>query len=119
MRNAVQKIQRAVEWIDDPAMRLIAAFASTAFLAKKAVAWARKLEFFAQDFLGSPIRGGDEIGRALQRGLQVLDFAEIALERATRLARGLDHHVEEGGAEHGRSRRMPSAMCAACPLGRA
>jgi hypothetical protein len=112
MRNAVQKIQRAVERIDDPAVRLVAAFARTAFLAEKAIAWARKLELFAQDFLGPPIRGGDEIGRALQRGLQVLDFAEIALERAARLTRGLDHHIEEGGAEHGRSGRMPlRKMC--------
>src|ERR1700745_3658621 len=31
----------------------------------------------------------------------MLELAEIALERAAGLARGLDHHVEKGGAEHG------------------
>jgi len=59
------------------------------------------LEFLAQDFLGAPVGSGDEIGRPLERRLQMLDLAEIALERTARLARGLDHHVEEGGAEHG------------------
>jgi hypothetical protein len=47
------------------------------------------------------VGGGDEIGRPLERYLQVLDLTEIALERAAGLARGLDHHVEEGGTEHG------------------
>src|ERR1700756_2161403 len=58
-------------------------------------------EFLTQDFLGVPVRGGDEIGWPLERGLQVLDLAEIALERAAGVARGLDHHVEKGRAEHG------------------
>src|SRR5499427_2567101 len=58
-------------------------------------------ELLAQDFLRVPVRGGDEIGRPLERRLQVLDLAKIALERAAGLARGLDHHVEKGGAEHG------------------
>jgi hypothetical protein len=30
----------------------------------------------------------------------MLDLAEVALERAAGAARGLDHHVEEGGAKH-------------------
>src|SRR5215467_6668706 len=99
--NSVQKIQRAVERIDDPAVSLVAAFARAAFLAQKTVAGTRMLELVAQDFLGAPVGSGDEIGRPLERRLQMLDLAEIALERAARLARGLDHHVEEGGAEHG------------------
>ncbi len=82
-------------------MRLVTAFACAAFLAQKAVTRPRMLELLAQNFFGALIRGGYEISRPLQRGLQVLDLAEIALERAARLARGLDHHVEKGGAEHG------------------
>src|SRR5262249_53940078 len=38
--------------------------------------------------------------RALERDLQVLDLAEVALEHATGLACGLHHHVEKGGASH-------------------
>src|SRR5260370_12665962 len=78
-------------------------------------------EFLTQDFLGVPVRGGDEIGRPLERGLQVLDLAEIALERAAGLARGLDQRVEKGGAEHGGpgSGNDGPAVGSQCPLGRA
>src|SRR5215472_4157491 len=121
VRNSVQKIQRAVERIDDPAVSLIAAFARATLLAQKTVAGTRMLELVAQDFLGAQVGGGDEIGRPLERGLQMLDLAEIALERAARLARGLDHHVEEGGAEHGgpRSGGDGPAVGPRCPLRRA
>src|SRR5262249_4457312 len=44
--------------------------------------------------------GADEIARSLDRDLQVLDLAEVALEAARGLAGGGDHHVEEGGAKH-------------------
>ena len=80
---------------------LSAAFARAAFLADEAVAGTRLFELLAHDLLGAPVGRGDEIGRPLERDLQVLDLAEIALERAAGLARGLDHHVEEGGTEHG------------------
>src|SRR5258708_10942700 len=78
-------------------------------------------EFLTQDFLGAPVRGGDEIGRRPERGLQALDLAEIALEGAAGLARGLDQHVEKGGAEHGgpRSGNDAPAGGSQCPLGRA
>src|SRR5262249_57188157 len=36
---------------------------------------------------------------------------EVALEGAARLARGLDHHVEEGGTKHGRSRDENPDVC--------
>src|SRR5499426_4543947 len=119
--NSVQKVQRAVERIDDPAVSLIAAFARAAFLAQKTVAGTRMLELVAQDFLGAPVGSGDEIGWPLERRLQMLDLAEIALERAARLARGLDHHVEEGGAEHGgpRSGGDGPPVGPQCPLRRA
>src|SRR5262245_7527562 len=112
MRNPVQKVQRAVERVDDPAMRLVAAFACAAFFAQKTITRSRMRELLAQDFLGALIRGGYEIGRPFQGGLQVLNFAEVALEGAACLARGLDHHVEEGGAKHGRSRDEKPDACA-------
>src|SRR5262249_23931292 len=100
---------------------LVAAFARAAFLAQETVAGTRMRELLAQDFLRVPVRGGDEIGRPLERRLQVLDLAEIALERAAGLARGLDHHVEKGGAEHGgpRSGNDGPAVGSQCPLRRA
>ena len=46
--------------------------------------------------VGTAIGHGDEIGRPLQRHLEILDLAEIALEAAAGAARGLDHDVDEG-----------------------
>ena len=62
------------------------------------------LQLRVERLLGAAVGGGDEIGRALERDLQLLDLAEIALERARGLARGGDHHVEQGGVEHGARR---------------
>ena len=55
-----------------------------AFLAEEAVAGPRLGELGAERFLGAVVGGGDEIARALQRDLQVLDLAEVALERCAR-----------------------------------
>ena len=96
MRNAVQKIGSAVERIDDPGVALVGAFAGAAFLADKTVARPRLGEVRVEHFLGALVRQRDEIGRSLQRHLQVLDLAEIALEAASRAPRGLDHDVDEG-----------------------
>ena len=63
MWNAVQKVQRAVDRIDDPAVGLVAAFPCAAFLAEETVARTRELQLLAQDLLGQPVGGGDEIGR--------------------------------------------------------
>src|ERR1022692_100480 len=101
LRNAVQKIGGAVERVDDPAVRLVGALARTSFLAEKAVTGPRLGELLVQRLLGAAIGGRDEIRRALERDLQLLQFAEIALERARGLARGGDHHVEQGGVVHG------------------
>ena len=38
-------------------------------------------ELLAQEFLGVPVRGGDEISRPLERCLQVLDLAWVAAGR--------------------------------------
>ena len=101
LRNAVQEIGGAVERIDDPGVRLVGAFAAAAFLADEAVARTRLVEFRVERLLGAAVGGGDEIRRAFERNLQLLDFAEIALERAARFARGGDHHVEQCGVGHG------------------
>ena len=50
---------------------------------------------------GALVGGGDEIGRPLQRHLQVLDLAEVAVEPAAGAPRGLDHDVEKRGVKHG------------------
>ena len=96
MRNAVQEIGGAVERIDDPGVALVGAFARAAFLADETVARPRLGEILVQHFLGALVRLGDEIRRALQRHLQMLDLAEIALEAAPGAARGFDHDVDEG-----------------------
>ena len=72
-----------------------------AFLAEKAVIRPRLGEFLVDDFLGAAVGGGDEIARALERDLQVLDLAEIALEALAGPIGGLGHDVEDGGMLHG------------------
>src|SRR5262249_58879538 len=104
MRNPVQKVQRAVERVDDPAMRLVAAFACAAFFAQKAIPRPRMLELLAQDFLRALVRGGYEIGRSVEGGLEVLNFTEVALEGAARVSRGLGHPLAEGPTQPGRAR---------------
>ena len=84
MRNAVQEVGGAVERIDDPGDGSCRCPRGAAFLAEEAVARPRLGQFLAQDFLGAPVGRGDEIGRALERDLQVLDLAEVALEAARR-----------------------------------
>src|ERR1700730_995980 len=101
MRDAVKKIQRAVERIDDPAVGLVGAFMQPAFLSQEAVAGTCVFELGPQCLFRAPIRGSDEACGPLPRDLQLLDLPEIPLERAACLVRGLDHDVEERGAEHG------------------
>src|ERR1700687_3838546 len=101
LRNAVQKIGGAVERIDDPGVALVGALALAAFLADKAVTGPRLGKFGQQRLLGAAVGGGDEITRTFERDLQLLQFAEIAFERARGLARGGDHDVQESGVLHG------------------
>ncbi len=101
MRNAVQEIGGAVERIDDPAVALVGARERAAFLAEKAVIRPRLGELLAQRLLGAAVGRGDEIARALERHLQMLDLAEIALEPAPGAMRRLDHDIENRGVLHG------------------
>ena len=88
LRDAVQEVGGAVERIDDPGVGLVGALVPAAFLAEEAVARPRLGKFVAQRLLGAAVGGGDEIGRALERDLQLLDLAEVALQRARGLAGG-------------------------------
>ena len=71
-----------------------------ALLGEEAEAGPRLLQLGDQHLLGAAVGGGDEIARALQRDLQVLDLAEIAGEAAAGLEHGLDHDVEKRRAGH-------------------
>jgi hypothetical protein len=102
LRNAVQEIGGAVQGIDDPGVALVAALARAAFLAEKAVARPRPGEIGVEHLLGALVGERDEIRRPLQRHLQMLDLAEIALKVAAGAARRLDHDIDEGGIEHQR-----------------
>ena len=109
MRNAVQEVGGAVERIDDPAMGLVGAGMRAAFLAQEAVIRPRLGKLLAHDRFGLAVGGGDEIARPLQRYLQVLDLAEIALEASSGAVRGLDHDVEDCGVGHGLAVRCNGA----------
>ena len=93
----MQEVGGAVERIDNPGVGLVGALVAAAFLAEEAVARPRLQQFRAQDLLGAVIGGRDEIRRTLERHLQVLDLAEVALEAAAGLARGGFHDVQQGG----------------------
>ena len=58
------------------------------FLDQEAVAGPRARQFLDQDALGALVGDGDEIGRTLERNLQIFEFAEIADQGAAGLARG-------------------------------
>src|SRR5262249_24122821 len=94
-------IGSAVERIDDPAVGLVGAVDASAFLAYEAVARARLGKLAAQHLLGAMVGRADEIAGSLERDLQPLDLAEVALEPARGLLRGPDHHVEKRRLHHG------------------
>jgi hypothetical protein len=100
MGHAVQEVRRPVERIDDPAPRRVGALDIGAFLAEEPVIGPCAQEFLLQDLLGRPVRAADEIAGPLGRDLQVLHLAEILHQAPPRLAGGLDHDVEIGGALH-------------------
>ena len=102
VRNAVQEVGGAVERIDDPHIGLVGALARAAFLADEAVAGPGLGQFVVERLLRALVGRGDEIRRTFQRDLQILDLAEIALQRAAGAARGFHHDVEKGGMQHRR-----------------
>ena len=56
-------------------------------------------QLLAQDLLAAAVGGADEVARALDRDLEVLDLAEVAHEMAGGLAGRLHHHGDVGGAK--------------------
>src|SRR5262249_29727656 len=86
--------------LEEPGASLARALARARFFAETPVAGACVHELLAQGLLGAVVGRAHEIRRPLERHLQLLNLAEIALEPAPGLARGLDHDVEEGGVEH-------------------
>src|SRR3989338_4047298 len=97
MGNAVKEVRRAVERIDDPAVRLVAAFEDPAFLHQEAVTRPGLRKLLEKNLLRLLVGGGNEVRRPLERDLQVFDFAEVALQAARRLAGGSDHYAHRGG----------------------
>ena len=95
-RDAVQEVGGAVERIDDEAMGAVGAFHLAMLLEQKAVAGSRAGQLLVQDLLGAGVGGADEVRRAFERDLKLLDLAEIAREAAARFSRGADHHVHQG-----------------------
>ena len=97
VRDGVQEVGGAVQRVDDPGVGLVGPLDQAALLAKEAVAGAGLGQRFEDHLLGLEVGGGDEIGRRLFGHLQLAEFAEIAVEAARRLARGVAHHLQEGG----------------------
>src|SRR5580658_1033055 len=83
MWNAVQEIGGAVERIDDPAVGLVGTFAKSAFLAEKSISRPCFGKLLVDDLFGAAVGGGDKITRSLDRNLQLLDLAQIALEASS------------------------------------
>ena len=100
-RQAVQKVGGAVERIDMPGMRFVGALDKARFFHDETVAGARPRKLFEQGLFGAFVSGSDEVARSLDRDLQVLDLAEIALQAAPGFERGRNHHIHQGGADHG------------------
>jgi hypothetical protein len=96
----VQEVGRAVERVDVPAMALVGTFDDPAFFHDEAEIGAGLLQGVAQDLLGLPVRGRDEIARTLARDLEILNLPEVALEGLLRLHHGVGHHGHQGRADH-------------------
>ena len=89
MRDAVEEIGGAVERVDDPAMVRVGALGLAAFLEQQPVARPGALQLGLQRALGAQIGGRDKIAGPLDRDLQLLDLAEIALEPRAALSAAL------------------------------
>ena len=73
---------------------------SAALLHQEAVAGARLGQLLPDDVLGLVVGGRDEVRGTLDGDLKLLDLAEVARERAARLAGCRNHHVHQGGGGH-------------------
>ena len=81
--QAVQEVGRAVERVDDPAVvRRRRAPSAPLSSSRKAVVGPGAGSAPARILLGAAVGGGDEVARALDRDLELLDLAEVAHEVA-------------------------------------
>ena len=96
MRQAVQKVGRAVERVDDPAIRVVRTLDLAALFHHEAIFRTALGELFEDCLLGAKVRLGDEIGRAFLGDLQGLRFAEIAAQAFGRLPGGVNHDGHDG-----------------------
>ena len=97
MRNAVQEICRAVEWVDDEAVGFIRAVNFALLFHKKAVAGTITAQVLKDNFFGRFIGFGDKIRWAFARNLQMLSLAKITQQRTRRLTRRRLHDSHKGG----------------------
>ena len=89
----MEKVRGAVERIDDPAVRLVAAFDDPAFLHQEAIPRPGLRQFLEKNLLRLLVGGCNKVRRPLERDLQVFDFAEVTLQAARRLAGGSNHYA--------------------------
>src|SRR5690242_14140719 len=109
MRNAVQKIRRAVQRIDNPAVPRVRPRFGSALLDQQGVAGACPPQLRLKNALGLQISGRDEFAGSLDGDLKLLDFAEIADETARRLERGVSHDIDDW-RPHGHVDEFPSDL---------
>jgi len=84
MRNAVQEICCAVQWVNNETVGFIRAFYLAAFFEQEAISGTSFGEHFNNRFFGHFIRARDEISWAFAGDLQMFDFVEIAQQSAGR-----------------------------------
>ncbi len=96
MRQAVEEVGGAVQWVDDPAVLRLRAHHLARLFHEEAELGPRALELVLEDLLGPAIGVGNEIGRTLAAHLELLDLTEIANQPAGRARHGPDHHLDIG-----------------------
>jgi len=85
--NGVEKIRCTVEGIDDETVRFVGPFDGAPLLDQESIAWPGARQLLDQNPFGAFIGHRNEVAGTFQGNLQMFDFAEIANERAPRLAR--------------------------------
>ena len=93
----------AVNVAEDPATGSACACLAgylAALLHQEGVARPRPRQLGVDDLLGLAVGLADIVAGALERDLQILDFAEISAERFAGLERGLDHDIQKRRAGH-------------------
>ena len=97
MRDAVKKVARAVERVDDKARLALGASNLAAFFHQKAPIGTRDFEFPKNRIFGAFIGLRNEISRSLLRHLQMFDFAKIAAKLSTRFTGSFFHDGQKTG----------------------